>query len=334
MSAQSLCLHLKTNCTAEDIKEDEDMDKKKIAVIGSYAVGMTIAGDHFPIPGETVPGHDFVMCHGGKGSNQAVAAARMGAQVVYGTCIGNDSFGDGAMKLFEEEGMDATAVRRSEKGLSTGVGLVLVNREGENEIVIDFAANKEFSPADVDRMLPVLKDCELLLMQLESSMETVEYAAEKCKEIGLPFVLNPAPYAPLSDALLANCTYITPNQTEARLILGLASDDPTEDAEIARKLADKGVKNVVMTLGGDGCYIKTADLDRQVPGFSVQVVDTTGAGDTFTGAFCVAIAEGKDIMEAVQLGNAAAGLAVTKYGVIESIPYREEAEQMIQEKKA
>lgn len=310
------------------------MDKKKIAVIGSYAVGMTIAGDHFPIPGETVPGHDFVMCHGGKGSNQAVAAARMGAQVVYGTCIGNDSFGDGAMKLFEEEGMDATAVRRSEKGLSTGVGLVLVNREGENEIVIDFAANKEFSPADVDRMLPVLKDCELLLMQLESSMETVEYAAEKCKEIGLPFVLNPAPYAPLSDALLANCTYITPNQTEARLILGLASDDPTEDAEIARKLADKGVKNVVMTLGGDGCYIKTADLDRQVPGFSVQVVDTTGAGDTFTGAFCVAIAEGKDIMEAVQLGNAAAGLAVTKYGVIESIPYREEVEQMIQEKKA
>ena len=129
------------------------MNKKKIAVIGSYAVGMTISGEHFPIPGETVPGHDFIMCHGGKGSNQAVAAARMGAQVVYGTCIGADSFGDNAMKLFADEGMDATAVKRSETGQSTGVGLVLVNAEGENEIVIDFAANKEFSPADVDRML-------------------------------------------------------------------------------------------------------------------------------------------------------------------------------------
>lgn len=310
------------------------MNKKKIAVIGSYAVGMTISGEHFPIPGETVPGHDFIMCHGGKGSNQAVAAARMGAQVVYGTCIGADSFGDNAMKLFADEGMDATAVKRSETGQSTGVGLVLVNAEGENEIVIDFAANKEFSPADVDRMLPVLKDCALLLMQLESSMETVEYAAHKCKEIGIPFVLNPAPYAPLSDALLADCTYITPNQTEARLILGLDSNDPREDAEIARMLSDKGIENIVMTLGGNGCYIKTADMDTQVAGFKVQAVDTTGAGDTFTGAFCVAIAEGKSITEAVEFGNAAAGLSVTRYGVVESIPTREEAERMIQEKRA
>ncbi len=310
------------------------MNKKKIAVIGSYAVGMTISGEHFPIPGETVPGHDFIMCHGGKGSNQAVAAARMGAQVVYGTCIGADSFGDNAMKLFADEGMDATAVKRSETGQSTGVGLVLVNAEGENEIVIDFAANKEFSPADVDRMLPVLKDCALLLMQLESSMETVEYAAHKCKEIGIPFVLNPAPYAPLSDALLADCTYITPNQTEARLILGLDSNDPREDAEIARMLSEKGIENIVMTLGGNGCYIKTADMDMQVAGFKVQAVDTTGAGDTFTGAFCVAIAEGKSITEAVEFGNAAAGLSVTRYGVVESIPTREEAERMIQEKRA
>lgn len=310
------------------------MNKKKIAVIGSYAVGMTISGEHFPIPGETVPGHDFIMCHGGKGSNQAVAAARMGAQVVYGTCIGADSFGDNAMKLFADEGMDATAVKRSETGQSTGVGLVLVNAEGENEIVIDFAANKEFSPADVDRMLPVLKDCALLLMQLESSMETVEYAAHKCKEIGIPFVLNPAPYAPLSDALLADCTYITPNQTEARLILGLDSNDPREDAEIARMLSEKGIENIVMTLGGNGCYIKTADMDTQVAGFKVQAVDTTGAGDTFTGAFCVAIAEGKSITEAVEFGNAAAGLSVTRYGVVESIPTREEAERMIQEKRA
>lgn len=305
------------------------MGKEKIAVIGSYAVGMTICGDHFPVPGETVPSHGFFMCHGGKGSNQAVAAARMGAQVVYGTCLGNDSFGDGAMKLFEEENMDAEAVRRSEQGLSTGVGLVLVNAEGENEIMIDFGANKEFSPEDVDRMIPKLKECKLLLMQLEGSMETVEYAAGVCHKIGIPFVLNPAPFAPLSEELLSQCSYITPNQTEARLILGLDSDDPRPDEEVGRMLYEKGIKNVIMTLGGDGCYVKNDVLDQKIPGIKVEPVDTTGAGDTFTGAFCVAIAEGKSIPEAVALGNAAAGLAVTKAGVIESIPTREEAENCL-----
>lgn len=305
------------------------MGKEKIAVIGSYAVGMTISGDHFPVPGETVPGHDFVMCHGGKGSNQAVAAARMGARVVYGTCVGSDSFGDWAMQLYKEEGIDARAVRRSTQGLSTGVGLIYVNKEGENEIIIDFAANREFSSKDLDGMEAELKDCRLLLTQLEGSMDTVEYAAKKCRKMGLPFVLNPAPFAPLSEDLLKNCTYMTPNQTEARLILGLDSDDARPDAEVARMLYDKGVKNVIMTLGQDGCYIKNDEMDLQVPGITVEAVDTTGAGDTFTGAFCVAIAEGKSIPEAVKLGNAAAGLAVTKYGVIESIPSREEAEKLL-----
>ena len=249
------------------------MGKEKIAVIGSYAVGMTISGDHFPVPGETVPGHDFVMCHGGKGSNQAVAAARMGAGVVYGTCVGSDSFGDWAMQLYEEEGIDARAVRRSTQGLSTGVGLIYVNKEGENEIIIDFAANREFSPQDLDGMEAELKECRLLLTQLEGSMETVEYAAKKCREMGLPFVLNPAPFAPLSEDLLKNCTYITPNQTEARLILGLDSDDARPDAEVARMLYDKGVKNVIMTLGQDGCYIKNDEMDLQAPGITVEAVD-------------------------------------------------------------
>jgi len=254
------------------------MRREKIAVIGSYAVGMTIFGDHFPIAGETVPGHGFFSCHGGKGSNQAVAAARMGARVLYGTCIGNDSFGDGAMKLFEEEDVDASFVTRSNQGLSTGVGIVIISKDGDNEIVIDFGANNEFSSADVDKMIPSIKDCSLLLMQLECSMETVEYAAARCKEIGVPVVLNPAPFSPLKDELLLNCTYITPNQTEARLILGLAADDPTPDREIARMLYEKGIPNVIVTLGGDGCYIRNETLDILVPGLKVDAVDTTGAG--------------------------------------------------------
>ena len=150
--------------------------KEKIAVIGSYAVGMTIVGGHFPAPGETVPGRNFQMTHGGKGSNQAVAAARMGAEVVYGTC--------------------------------TGVGLIFVNENGENEIIIDFAANREYSRRDIDAMMPVIRQCKLVLMQLECSMDIVEYTAECCAKEGIPFVLNPAPYSPLKDGLLEKCTYL------------------------------------------------------------------------------------------------------------------------------
>lgn len=309
------------------------MKKERIAVIGSYAVGMTIVGEHFPKPGETVPGHDFQAMRGGKGSNQAVAAARMGAEVVYGTCVGNDSFAEEALKMYEEEKIDASHVRKSEKGLSTGIALIYVNQEGENEIIIDFAANKEYSREDVDRMMPAVQSCKLLLMQLECSMDIVEYAAMRCKEIGIPFVLNPAPYSPLTDELLANCTYLTPNESEARQILGLEADDEISDEEAAEILYVKGVKNVVMTLGSKGAYIRNAEIRERIVGNPVKAVDTTGAGDTFTGAFCVALAEGKDIREAVRFGNAAAGISVTKYGVIEAIPYREEVEKRLENAK-
>lgn len=302
---------------------------KNIAVIGSYAVGMTITGDHFPLPGQTVPGRNFIKAHGGKGSNQAVAAARMGGHVIYGTCVGNDEFGDGAIKLFQEEGMDAEAVRRSATGKSTGVGLIYLNKEGENTIIIDFAASEEFSREDVDSMLPKLKNCEMLLMQLEGSMDTVEYAASLCKKEGIPFILNPAPFSPLKEELLKNCSYITPNQTEARAILGLEADDPISDADVAARLYDMGIENVIVTLGADGAYIKNKDLDQKVGGIKVSPVDTTGAGDTFAGAFCVALTEGKSIVDAVFFANVAAGLAVTKYGVIESIPDRAEVDELV-----
>lgn len=306
------------------------MKKEKIAVIGSYAVGMTIVGKHFPKAGETVPGRDFQMMGGGKGSNQAVAVARMGAEVYYGTCVGNDSFADDAFRMYEEEQIDASHVRKSLKGLSTGVGLIFVNEEGENEIVIDFAANKEYSRKDVECMMSVIRDCQLLLMQLECSMDIVEYAARRCREEGVPFVLNPAPYSKLSDELLGNCTYLIPNESEARQILGLEADDEISDEEVAEKLYARGVENVVMTLGSRGAYIRNAKICEKVPGIPVKAVDTTGAGDTFTGAFCVALAEGKSIREAVRFGNAAAGISVTKYGVIDSIPRRKEVEERLE----
>lgn len=303
------------------------MKKAKIAVIGSYAVGMTISCDHFPVRGETVPGNNFEMMHGGKGSNQAVGAARLGAEVLYGGCVGNDAFGDMCLDLYKQEQMDTACICRSQKGLSTGVGLIYVDRHGENEIVIDLAANKEFAPANIDAMMPQIKTCDLVLMQLEMSLETVLYTAKKCQENGITFVLNPAPYQALPAKLLEYCDYLTPNQTEARLLLGLATDDPISDVEVGEQLREMGVKNVVMTLGSQGALYLSQTKCEVIPGIKVDVVDTTGAGDTFSAAFSVALAEGKTVEEAIGFGNIAAGLAVTKYGVVESIPYRKTVDQ-------
>ncbi len=307
--------------------------KKKIIVIGSYAVGMSIVCERFPVAGETVPGSEFLLSHGGKGSNQAIAAARMGGRVVYATRLGHDEFGDKAMQLYEQEAIDASFVKRSDSNLKTGVGLIYVNQEGENEIVIDFAANREFSRSDVDEMMPEILSSSMVLMQLEGSMDTVEYTAHKCKENGIPFVLNPAPYVELSDELLMNCTYITPNQTEGRRILGIGVEDAIADDEIAKRIRnEKQVENVILTMGSQGAYVETADISEHVEGIQVSVLDTTGAGDTFTGAFCVALSENYSILEAVRFANVAAGLAVTKLGVVESIPHRSEVEQILNNK--
>lgn len=303
------------------------MDRReKIAVIGSYAVGMTIVCDHFPISGETVPGHQFQAMHGGKGSNQAVAVSRLGAEVIFGTCVGKDSFGDRCLELYHEEGIDSSYIKRSQTGQSTGVGLIYVNKDGENEIVIDFAANNELSPSDIDEMVPMLKECRLVLMQLEINIETVVYTARKCRELGIPFVLNPAPFRKIPKELLENCDFLTPNQTEGRLLLGLETDSSLSDEDVALKIHELGVKNVIMTLGGEGALLVNGEYIKRVNGIPVEVVDTTGAGDTFSAAFCVAIAQGLMMEEAVRFANTAAALAVTKYGVIESIPTRKEVE--------
>ncbi|MFV0528522.1 MAG: ribokinase [Lachnospiraceae bacterium] len=298
----------------------------KIAVIGSYAIGMTIQCEHFPIAGETVPGHGFEVKHGGKGSNQAVAVARLGGDVLYAGCVGEDSFGDMCVSLHEQEQIDPSFIKRSRTGQSTGVGLIYVSESGENEIVIDFAANNEVSKSDIDELIPHLKECRLLLMQLEISMDTVAYAAKKCKEIGIDFVLNPAPFSTLEPGLLEYCSYLIPNQTEARLLLGMETDDSIEDEEVARQILEKGAKNVIMTLGGEGALIANESGVKRIAGQKVEVVDTTGAGDTFCAAFCVALSRDKSEQEAVRFANAAAGLAVTKYGVIESIPTLAEVE--------
>ena len=299
-------------------------EKKQIVVIGSYAVGMTISCGHFPAAGETVPGKNFSMMHGGKGSNQAVAISRLGGSVVFGGCIGRDRFGDMCLELMQEEGVDSSDVRRTDSGRSTGVGLIYVNDEGENEIVIDFAANEELSAMDIERLAPKIQKSALVLAQLEIPPATVLYAAKKCHELGVPFVLNPAPYQKLPEELPQYCDYLIPNQTEARLRLGLDASSNVPDIEAAQRIWKMGVKNVIMTLGAGGALLLDSEKTVKIEGMKVKTVDTTGAGDTFCGAFCVALAEGKTAEEAVRFAVRAAGLSVTRYGVIPSIPYRQD----------
>lgn len=306
--------------------------KPKITVIGSYAVGMTMKTDRFPVCGETRLGCDFQELHGGKGSNQAIEAARLGAIVNFIGCIGKDSFGDKAIELFKMEGISYENVKRSEK-FSTGVGFITVDELGHNNIVIDFGANNDISCEDIDKVEAVIASCDILLVQLEICIKAVEHAVKIAKKHGITVILNPAPFQTLSDKLLQNTDILTPNETEARLILGLRPDEDILEIEIGKKLIDRGVKTAVITLGSKGALIVTKDSNMFVPVREVKVVDTTGAGDTFSSSLAIAIAEGRSLREAVEFAGAAASLSVMRYGVVPSLPYREEVENFLKEKE-
>ncbi|MDR1612994.1 MAG: ribokinase [Planctomycetota bacterium] len=301
-------------------------DKPVIAVIGNYAVGMTIECDRFPRPGETVKGRNFNSFHGGKGSNQAIGAARLGGDVIYGAMLGMDKFGDEALAMLKSEGINVERVMRTDK-TSTGVGLIYVDANGDNEIVIGLGGSELISPKDIRAMRAAVAGSKILLLQLEANLEAVAEAIAMAHELGVPVILNPAPFSPLPDAVVGKTTYITPNETEAAAMLGL--DSVPEGGELARGLHEKFGVSAVVTLGDKGAYIKTADLDRAVPGIRVETVDSTGAGDTFSSALAVALAEGKGLVDAVVFANHAAGLSVTVKGVVESIPYRGRVEELM-----
>lgn len=304
------------------------LNKPVITVAGSYAVGMTMKTERFPVCGETRLGRDFAILHGGKGSNQAVEAARLGAEVNFIGCVGKDSFGDTAIELFKEEEMNFENVKRSDK-FGTGVGFVIVDESGHNIIVIDFGANNDITREDIDRAEEDIAKSDILLVQLEICIEAVEYIVEVAKKHGVKVVLNPAPFQPLGDKFLSQIDIITPNETEARLLLGLSPECEISGLEIGKALLAKGVKTVIITLGSKGAMIVTDEYNEVVPVKDVKVLDTTGAGDTFSSALSVALAEGKCLRDAVEFAGAAASLSVMKYGVVPSLPYRGEVEKFL-----
>ena len=295
------------------------MEKKrtKIHVIGSYAVGMTMSTDRFPKIGETVAGYGFKQLHGGKGANQAIAAARLGAEVFYTTCLGNDSLGDTALAMLRAEKIDTSSIVRSESA-STGVGFVMVGDSGDNEILIDLGANEELTTADIAAAFAAGFAPDVLLVQLEANLDAVFYALKLAREQGITVILNPAPFRKIPDGFVTLATYITPNQTEAASLLGREGSPE----ELCKGLYDKYKVKVVLTAGEEGAYVYEGDSSvKKIQGEVVAVTDTTGAGDCFSGMLAVMLGRGFDLEKAVQAANIAAGVSVQVEGVVESLPH-------------
>ena len=295
----------------------------RILVIGSSNTDMVIKTEKLPAPGETILGGTFLMNPGGKGANQAVAAARLGGKVTFITKRGNDLFGNQAVGLLMREGIHTQYIVKDME-LPSGVALITVDSTGENSIVVAPGSNGNLLQEDIPTAVFETTKYEILLLQLEIPINTVEYSAVAASEKGIKVILNPSPARKLSDNLLMNTWLITPNETEAEIITGVKITDIPSAEKAAEIIMKRGVKNVIITLGEAGAYIKSENFTGLIPGIKVIPVDTTAAGDVFNGALAVALSEGKVLNEAVVFANKAASISVTRMGAQASAPYRNE----------
>ena len=294
-----------------------------IVVIGSSNTDMVIKADKFPLPGETILGGKFFMFPGGKGANQAVAASRLGGDVTFIAKVGNDIFGKQALQQFRKEGIHTEFVL-SDPDQPSGVALITVDAKGENTIVVAQGSNGALSPEDVQRADKEFENFGIVLMQLEIPLQTVIHSARLGKSQGKKVILNPAPAMRLPSELFGDLFMITPNKSETEAITGVEITDMETVRLAARKLWEKGVQHVVVTLGPEGAFIYDKDGGRHIATPRVTAVDSTAAGDVFNGALAVAISENKTIDEAVAFANRAASVSVTKMGAQASAPYRKE----------
>jgi ribokinase len=295
-------------------------------VVGSVNTDMVVKGKRLPAPGETVTGGQFVLAGGGKGANQAVAAARLGGRVTLIAKVGQDMFGDQAIAQYEREGIVTDGILRDPAN-ATGVALILVDEKGENSISVASGANHALTPADVEKALPLIRGADLLMLQMEIPTDCVQKAAELAFAAGVPVILNPAPASPLNASILRLVTYLTPNETEAEGLTGIAVRDEQSTYAAAKKLLDLGVRNVIITLGSKGALVVTAEGKWMVPSYPVKAIDTTAAGDAFNGGLACAVAAGKPLFEAVRQANLVGALAVTKLGAQPSLPTAAELEK-------
>jgi ribokinase len=291
----------------------------RVTVVGSYATGLTMKVQRLPSAGETVLASGYRVDYGGKGSNQAVGCARLGAEVAFIARIGKDTFGEMALRLYREEGIDVAFVQQTANH-PTGVGFILVEAgTGNNCIALDPGANELLSAADVAQCGEALNGAAVVLTQLEIPVPAAEAALARGRSSGATTVLNPAPVRPLPASVLQLVDVLTPNQTEAKVLTGRSPDAAVGPEEVAHDLIRSGVRQVVMTLGEKGALIVTESSSRHVPAMKMSAVDTTGAGDAFNAGLATALASGENLESAVEFAVVVGGLAVTKEGVIPAL---------------
>ncbi len=305
------------------------MNKKRVCVMGSFIVDLMMRAPHLPVPGETVKGSLFKIGPGGKGSNQAVAAHRAGADTTIITQIGEDQFTSLALNSFKGEGLGTEFVFK-DPAASTGAALIMVDeKSGQNKIVVTLGACQTISRENIDRAKERITHADVFLTQLETNLAMVEYSIEIAHSNGVPVILNPAPADAIPDALYPKIDYLTPNESEASLLCGFNIENDDDLPKAGRILLDKGVKNVIFTVGKKGAFLYNAHIQKLYPPFDVHVVDTTGAGDAFNGGFATALAEKMPLDDAILFANAVASLKITKLGTAPAMPKRKEVDRLL-----
>ena len=304
---------------------------KKICIIGSIGYDLTTYMYQFPKPGETIVGKKFIQNPGGKGDNQVIASARVGGDVTFIGAVGDDNYGELLKKNLEENKVKTHM--KIVPNMSSQIATILIDESGENRIVIVPGANNFVDKKQIDDNFDIIKACDIILMQLEIPMETVEYVVDKFYELNKIIILNPAPGAELSDNIIKKCTYLTPNENEIGLITKMPYDTIDNIKSAAKCLFDKGAQNVLVTLGEKGAYLKNKNDDIIIPTLKVKALDTTGAGDCFNGVFAACLAMGKNAIEAIKYANVASSISVTRSGAVPSLPYKNEVDEKFKEYK-
>jgi ribokinase len=302
--------------------------KSKVVVVGSYNTDLTIKTERIPRTGETIIGGVFSEGGGGKGANQAVAAARAGAKVSFIARVGNDALGKAGVQRLTAEGINTKYIFQ-DNDVATGVAFIVVDERGENSIVVASGANAKLSSSDIEEAHNELSSADVLLVQLESPIETIHSAIKKSHEKGAMVILNPAPAQALSSKILKDIDVITPNKVEAEMITGIKVSDEKSLQSIVLNFFESGVKNVIITLGSKGMYFGCSESMKLIPAYKVCPVDSTGAGDIFSGSLAAFLAEGMSMENAVKMAAASASISVTRLGAQSSAPNRREIENFL-----
>lgn len=304
------------------------MAAKHIVVVGSSNMDLVAKAPRIPVTGETLTGTDFFMVPGGKGANQAVAAAKLGAEVIFVAKLGKDVFASKSLENFKSVNINTRHIEQI-AGVPSGIAIIAIDDNGKNIIIVVPGANSKLTPADVDKAESDIANAAVVVAQVEVPIETVEQAANLANKNNVPFILDPAPARPLSDELLSMIDIIKPNETEAEIITGIKVTDETSAAGAADILLAKGVKTVIITLGEKGLMLATKNSKEMIPGNRVEAVDSTAAGDAFTGSLAYGLANGNSIKDAATYANAVAAISVTRYGAQPSMPTKEEVDAFI-----